>query len=76
MHRYIFAILGLLLLILIVAAILGSINYRKSKSPREDIKRGRTFAEPLEEEPNVSQTKGDDLQTPSSSKPPEERNKS
>lgn len=76
MYRYIFAILGLLLLILIVVTFLGSINYRKSKSPREDIKRGRTLAEPLEEDPNVSQTKGDDFQTPSSSKRPEEKNHS
>ncbi|MFP4352916.1 MAG: hypothetical protein ACLFSZ_09040 [Puniceicoccaceae bacterium] len=64
MYGYLFAILGSLLLVGILAALMASGAFRSGKSPREDIKRGTTYAEPLEEEIDTSQAEEVDGSTP------------
>jgi len=55
MYGYILAIVGSILLFVILAVLFASGTFRSTKSPREDIKRGSTYAEPLEDEVNLSQ---------------------
>ncbi|MBC2601287.1 hypothetical protein [Puniceicoccus vermicola] len=50
MYGYIFAIIGILLLIILMVGIFSSGTSRKSKSTHKDIEKGTSYAEPQAEQ--------------------------